>query len=346
MRPRIHAESPLEQLGLWLNLVPVSAAEAMFGMGIARAVMAGQKLGVFRALARHSASGSAVANACGIDPVGARHLLRCLCALGHVSESDGVYALSKTARKWLDPESSTYVGTFLEFNYDQWEWWSGLEESLEGRQTRGIHSYPADDPYWRRYITGMFELARLTAPEVARHVKLPANAERILDVAGGHGWFAAEICRRNPRVSATVIDLPGSAKIGREIIAAAGRSDRIQHVDGDALSADLGGPYDAALCFGIIHHLSPEQNGLLFKRVAAALNPGGILAVLDMFEPPAGQKANTSAFLGLHFYLTSGASTYTEDDLKDWLADAGFTGPRRARLRSIPLETLYQAVKP
>jgi len=317
----------------------------MFGMGIARAVMAGQRLGVFRELARRSSSDSAIAQTCGIDPEGARHLLRCLCALGHVSESDGVYTLSKTARKWLDPESPTYVGTFLEFNYDQWEWWSGLEESLRGRKPRGIHSYPVDDPYWRRYITGMFKLARLTAPEVASRVKLPANTERILDVAGGHGWFAAEICRRTSKVSATVIDLPGSAYIGREIIAAAGLTERVQHIEGDALAADLGGPYDAALCFGIIHHLSPEQNGLLFKRVAAALNPGGTLAVLDMFEPPSGRKADSSAFLGLHFFLTSGARTYTENDLKVWLAGAGFTAPRRTRLRSIPLETLYQAAK-
>src|SRR5688500_7859130 len=147
----------------------------MFGMGIARVVMAGQRLGLFRQLARRPATDSAIAQACGLDPEGARHLLRCLSALGHVSESGGVFTLAKTARKWLDPESPTYVGTFLEFNYDQWEWWSGLEDSLKVRPTRGIHSHPPDDPYWRRYITGMFELARLTAPEVARHIKLPAK---------------------------------------------------------------------------------------------------------------------------------------------------------------------------
>ena len=314
-------------------------------MGISRAVMAGQRLGVFRELAKRPAPESEIAQSCGIDPDGARHLLRCLGALGHVSESDGTYRLAKTARKWLDPESPTYIGTFLEFNYDQWEWWSGLEESLQSRPTRGIHSHAVDDPYWRRYIRAMYELARLTAPEVARRVKLPGSAVRILDVAGGHGWFAAEICRRYPATSATVIDLPGSARVGREIIATAGLSDRIQHVEGDALSADLGGPYDAALCFGIIHHLTPDQNSLLLRRIAGVLNPGGILAVMDMFEPAAGHKMDSSAFLGLHFYLTSASRTYSADELKAWLAAAGFTSIKNARLRAIPLEELYLAKK-
>ena len=36
-------------------------------------------------------------------------------------------------------------------------------------------------------------------------------------------------------------------------------SDRVAHREGDMFEPDLGGPYDGALLFDIIHHLSGEQ---------------------------------------------------------------------------------------
>jgi len=63
------------------------------------------------------------------------------------------------------------------------------------------------------------------AAEVARRLALLGRAPSLLDVAGGHGWYSAELCRRHPGLRATVLDLPGSAAIGREIIATAGLSD-------------------------------------------------------------------------------------------------------------------------
>ena len=52
------------------------------------------------------------------------------------------------------------------------------------------------------------------------------------------------------------------------------------------MSADLGGPHDGALCFNIVHHLSPERE----RRAAAphprrARAPGGTVAVLDLWLP-------------------------------------------------------------
>jgi hypothetical protein len=52
-----------------------------------------------------------------------------------------------------------------------------------------------------------------------------------------------------------------------------------------------------------------------------------------------------SAFLGLFFFLTSAAATYSPDELAVWLAEAGFEKPRRVRIRRIPGQTLYEARK-
>jgi 2-polyprenyl-3-methyl-5-hydroxy-6-metoxy-1,4-benzoquinol methylase len=344
MRPTLRPESPLEFLALRLNLAPVPVGEVMFSMPMARSVMAGVRLGVFARLAKGPASVEELGGSLGLSFSGARLLLDSLAALGHVSRDGERYAMTKDARRWLDPASENYIGTFLENSYDFWDWWSHLEDIVRTGKSFEIHERPPDDPHWRRYIRGQFELARLSAPEVAKALRLPSEPKALLDVAGGHGWFSAELCRRHPTLKATVVDLPGSAAVGREIIAEAGMSDRVEHRFGDILAADLGGPYDGALCFNIIHHLTPEQNVELLGRVHAALAPGATLAVLDLFTQ-GDRRPDSAAFLGLFFYLTSAAATYSPDDLRDWLDQVGFHRLRKVSIRRIPNQTLYEAVK-
>jgi SAM-dependent methyltransferase len=328
---------------LRLGMVPVPLGEAMFGQPLARTVMAGQRLGVFRRLAGRDASAEELASDLELRPAGAKLLLDGLAALGHVDVDGERYSLARSARRWLDPASDTYVGTFIEHCFDYWGWWDNLEEVLRTGESFEIHEAGPDDPHWRRYIVGQFELARLSAPEVARSLKLGKAPRRLLDVAGAHGWFSAELCRRHPGLEATVLDLPGSVAVGRELIAEAGMADRVRHVEGDMFESDLGGPYDGALLFNIVHHLSPEDNVRLLRRVRDALAPGGKVAVLDLFTPPAGRRPDAAAFLGLFFHLTSGAGTYSPGELREWLAEAGFGEPRRVRIRRIPGQTLYEA---
>jgi 2-polyprenyl-3-methyl-5-hydroxy-6-metoxy-1,4-benzoquinol methylase len=339
-------EGALVHIALWGNLGPLPVAEAMFGMATSRVLMAGVRLGIFAELAGGALAADELAMKCGLDSSGTAHLLDCLAALGHVKASAGLYTLSRRARPWLDPASPTYIGPLLEFNSDQWEWWSGLEEVVRRGIGYDIHAYAPDDPRWERYIRAMYCLARRSGPEIARKLELGVSPTSVLDLAGGHGWFCAELCKRHAGLVATVVDLPASAAVGREIMQETGMSVRVRHVDGDILHSDLGGPHDAALCFQIIHHLSPEQNVALFKRAFGALKWGGTLAILDYFTPANGKRADSAAFLGMHFYLTSSAATYSLKQLRTWLSEAGFSAVRSSRIHRAPVQTLVQAKKP
>jgi ubiquinone/menaquinone biosynthesis C-methylase UbiE len=345
VRPDLRPENLTERLALRLNLAPRPVGEAMFGMPMARSVMAGVRLGIFERLAKAPADADELAGELALQPAGARLLLDSLYALGHVERDGQRYEMTKSARRWLDPASDTYVGNFLENCLDFWEMWSQLEEIVTTGKSVEIHAVDASDPVWQRYIRGQFELARLSAPEVAKALRLPKEPKALLDVAGGHGWFSAELCRRHDGLKATVVDLPASAAVGRQIVAEHGMSDRVEHREGDAFEVDLGGPYDGALCFNLIHHFGPEQNVTLFKRIHAVLKPGGTFAVLDLFTPKEGAPADASAFLGLFFYLTSAAATYSHEQVAEWLVEAGFEKPRRVRIRRIPGQTLYEARK-
>lgn len=349
MRIGLRPGNPAEWLALRAGLVPVAAAEAWGGMALSGVVVAAVRTGITARLAAGHASAPELAAELGLDPVPTRLLLDCLRSAGHVTERSGRYRLSRSARRWLDPGSPLSVAGYVAGTADYWPWWSGLDEAVRGGGTSGSHQAPPGDPYWRRYLDGQRELARLSAPEIARKLPLPPGATALLDIGGGHGGYSAALCARHPALRATVLDLPGSAAVGREMIAAAGLSGRVSFRDGDAATADLtagaGAGYDAVLCFNLVHHLAPDAAAGLFRRIAAALKPGGVLAVLDVFAEPGRRRGAHADLLGLFVYLSSGARVHSPRDLREWLRAAGFTRPGKIAILRVPGLTLQVATR-
>lgn len=344
MRLGLKADNLLERVADWFNLAPQPLAHAFFGMMASRTLMAGVRLGVYAALAEGSASAEALAERLKLSPEGTRTLLEALVACEAVErQRDGRYRLNPRAKRWLDPRSPRYVGAFLEFNYAQWDWWTGLEGVVRSGQAVDIHGFAPEDPRWRDYIHAMHQLARLAAPEVAAAIPLPRGARSLLDLGGAHGWFAAELCLRNRGLKATVLDLEGSARVGRDIITSAGLSHLVTHREGDILTAELGGPYDAVLLFQVMHHLSPAQNVALLRRVRGALGPKGTLAVLEYLREDIQDPASSAPLIGLHYFLTSGAAAYTPAEVEGFLDDAGFRIEQSRPIRHLPLQTLILA---
>lgn len=344
MRLGVRYDGLTERVGAAVNRVPVPVGLSMFGMPSARALQVAQRTGVFGALAGAPATAEELAAGLGLREQGTRLLLDALTAMGVLRLGRRErFSLAPRTRRWLDPASATYVGDFLADTHHYWAWWDGLEALVRDGTAVEIHDRPPDDPYWRSYITGQQQLARLSSAAVARAVKLPAGAGSLLDVAGAHGEFSMALCRRHEGLRATIVDLPGSARIGREIVAEAGMADRVGFVEGDMFAADLGGPHDGALLFNIVHHLSPERTRELLARVAAALRPGAPLCILELFDRPAGERPDSGSFLGLFFHLTSGADTYTTGEVSDWLAETGFGPASDRRLPQLPGLRLLRA---
>ena len=337
MRVGVRYQGIAERVGGLLNLVPIPPGLSMIGMPTARAMQVGQRVGVFRELAGGPATAAELSERLGLRVEGTKLLCDTLCATGVLRLRGGErYALTRAARKWLDPGSDSYVGGFLEDTWHYWDWWKGLEDLVRDGRAVSMHDRPADDPYWRSYMQGQYELARLSSSAVARAVRLQDGATSVLDVAGGHGEFSMALCRRHDGLHATIVDLPGSAQAGRDIVASAGMSDRVRHVAEDMFEADYGGPHDGALCFNIVHHLTPEQARTLFARIASALRPGAPLCVLDLYTRDRGEHPDTGAFLGLFFHLTSGADTYSAAEVSEWLRESGFDRPSVKTLPQLP----------
>lgn len=345
MRLALRGANPAEWLALRVGIVPTAAAEAWGGMALSAVVITAVQTGIAARLAQQPATAAELAADLELDPVPTRLLLDCLRSGGHVRVRRGRYRLTRSARRWLGPESPLSVARYVAGSADYWSWWAQLDEVTRTGRPTGHHAVEPDDPYWHRYIRGQADLARLSAGEVAKKLRLPENSRTLLDLGGGHGWYSAQLCRRHPYLHATVLDLPGSAAVGREVIAEAGLSHLVVHREGDVTTADLGQGFDAVLCFNLLHHLSSEQIVHLFRRVHQALAPGGVFAVMDAFAEP-GRRASAQAnVLSLFVYLSSGAQIHPPQQLHDWLSAAGFGAPRRIPILRIPGQALYVVSK-
>lgn len=330
-------EGLVERLGLMLNKLPTPIGEAMYAMPLARSLQVAQRTGILGALAEGPREPAELAEHLGLQAAGTVRVLDVIASVGHVRQRpDGRYEMTKSGRTWLDPSSDTYLGDFLADTAYYWDWYAGLEDLVRDGRHVELHAKAPDDPYWDSYIRGQYQLARLSSAEVAKAVPLARGAHSVLDVAGAHGEFSMALCRRHEGLRATIVDLPGSAKVGEEIVAEAGMRDRVQHLVGDMFEVDYDGQYDGAMTFNIIHHLSPEQARALFARIRASLRPGAPLCVLDLYDRPPGQRANLASVLGLFFHLTSGADTYSTEEVSRWLSESGYGKAEARSFRTLP----------
>ncbi len=345
MRVGARPEGPFERAALAAGQVPTPLFEAFVAYLGARAIMAGTTLGIFAALEERADDGAGVARRLGLDPLGTDTLLTALHTMGYVEARDGRYAPAAVVRRWLLPGTGRTLEPYLgAFNADMWDWMSGLEEAVRTGTPAGLHEMPAGDPRWERSMRGLFTLARLGAPDIAWAVDAD-GPRRLVDLAGGHGGFAMALCERHPGLRATVVELEGAARTGRRIVAEHGYADRIGFQVGDMFEADLGAGADVVFAGQVVHHLSPADAVRLLARAREALRPGGIVAVYEQEAPPPGERGDQLGVLvGLLFYVTSRARTYTAADVGGFLHRAGFRDIRIRRPRRLPGTFVARAV--
>jgi ubiquinone/menaquinone biosynthesis C-methylase UbiE len=342
MRIALRGDNFIERVALALGKAPIPAGYAFSAMAVARIIGISQRVGIFALLASNELRADEVADRLDLSPAPTRMALDVLVGEGILARHGHAYLLGAAGRPWLDPSSATYIGTYVAHTAEYWGWWADIENVLRGGKPISLHDGPASDPGWQTYIRGQYELARLSAASVARAIPVPTGSTSLLDLGGGHGWFAASVCKRHRGLRATVVDLPGSAIVGRQIAAERDFANIVEYVDGDIFTTDLGGPHDVVMCGSLLHHFDPDQIGTILTRARAALRTGGTIAVVDLFHSEK-RPTSSAAIFELFFHLTSGQDTPTEQTLTTQLASSGFSKPRRRDLVVLPDLRLYTA---
>lgn len=121
-----------------------------------------------------------------------------------------------------------------------------------------------------RYNAWMLERAR------------PWLGPRVIDVGAGIGTFVAQLAPTCELVVAVEPDATDAGVLKRRF---AGVSHvRVDERDAIALAgADVGGPFDAAICFNVLEHIGDDVAAL--RAIASQLVPGGRLCLLVPAHP-------------------------------------------------------------
>lgn len=170
----------------------------------------------------------------------------------------------------------------------------------------------------------------------------------MLDIGGGHGAYAVAFCRRHPQLTATILDLPHATETAAPILAEEKMGRRVVHRQGNALTEDIGrAQWDFIFIAHLVHHFDRAANEALIGRVAGALTPNGVVAILDVLRSRSPEAASqTEALLDLYFALTSHSGTWSHDEINDWMRRAGLTPGRAVRLRTAPGISVVTGIKP
>ncbi|MFN8060917.1 MAG: class I SAM-dependent methyltransferase [Vicinamibacterales bacterium] len=336
----------LERLALWTGQVPIPLLDCLFSLMKARALMAGVKLGIFEALREGPRAADDVALELKLDGACVDQLLRGLALMDYVAQKGERYELTALAKRTLVSGAAQELTGFVMWNFTQWEMIESLESLLQTGQGVDFHATMREPEQWGHYQQAMLELARLSAPLVARLVPVPTGARRLLDLGGGHGLFGAAICERHRPMTSTVLDLPAALPHGRRLAAAEGISDIVEHREADILTDDLGSHYDVALLSNILHHFRPSEIERILQRTGAALRSGATVAIWESEAPKKGSKVHFGDGVSLFFRLTSTAGAYHGDQYTAWLAAAGFSRIRARRPLSSPGDVLVTATWP
>ncbi|MGW0484434.1 methyltransferase [Nonomuraea sp. NPDC003214] len=335
--------NPLEAAAHRLSLVP-PMFDYFAALGV-HAIIAAARLGLFDALRDGPLTGDELAAARGLDGRAARVLLDSLAALGYLRRRRGRYALTRASRRWLVTGSATSLLEGLTF----WERtacviWPETEKAVrDGTPPVPLYTLTEQDPELSRsFQAWTAALAGQQAPAAARAIPVPRHARRLLDVGGGHALYSVALLRRHPALRATVLDLP-------QALLSAAEHPRLTLRAGSFLDGDLGGGYDVVLLFNVIHLLDDAETAALLRRVSAALNPGGVVAIGDQFGDrllPGRASRGLMRLLDLNYLVAGGGRVRAFAQVADLLREAGFDRPRHRRPWRSPVTQLALARTP
>ncbi|MBA4348776.1 MAG: hypothetical protein C0415_02160 [Thermodesulfovibrio sp.] len=242
-------------------------------------------------------------------------LLDAVTGLGLLKKSAGKYSNKPISNHLLVKDSPYYQGDIIRHADNLWQNWSGLDEIMKtGKPYRKSRNHDA-------FIKGMHNIAVLKSKAVIDLIDLK-GVKKALDVGGGPGTYSMELAKRG--VSVTLLDLPETVKIAKEIIRESGVK-KIDFIEGDFLSDDVSRDYDLIFISQVLHAYSEDDNLHIIRKSKNALNENGRIAIQEFYIKSNRAFPFYSALFSVNMLVnTEGGRCYSPSEIKRWLAKEGF----------------------
>lgn len=305
-------------------------SEIAFGFMGSKALFAALGAGVFTHLAVGPMTCAELAEHCPLDEIRTETLMTALAGLGLVEGEDGKFRNSPAAESFLVKGAKYDFGDYLRLQVGQQMYGlldqidDALQDKLPEEATASYAEWFSDPEEARLYSASQHSGSLGPARQLARKIDL-GGARTLLDVGGGTGAFAITLCKAFPELTATIVDFPNVADLGREYVEKAGLSDRISYVEGNALETDWPGGQDVILMSYLFSGVPGETHNGLLARAKDRLTAGGRFLLHDFVVRSDRSGPKLAALWQLqHTAFTPRARSLDEGWLRNALEKAGF----------------------
>lgn len=247
------------------------------------------------------------------DPRATEILLDAVTALGLLRKKASTYCNTPLASTFLVRSSPWYQGDMIRHSDHLWKNWSGLDDVVRtGRPHR------VEGRNYEVFIRAMHNNAVLRAASVVDAIGLN-NVRTVLDLGGGPGTYSAEFADQG--MATTLFDMPEALKVARTIV----RKSDIAFKPGDFHVDDIGSGYDLVFVSQVLHSLSAEESLALLKKIHAALNAKGRIAIHEFLLEKDRAHPAAGALFSINMLINTAAGrSYTRQEMRSWLVKAGF----------------------
>jgi ubiquinone/menaquinone biosynthesis C-methylase UbiE len=263
----------------------------------------------------------------------------------------------RQSRYSLTPESEAFLigdkpgtlagffGSILPTMISRWLKLSDIVR--EGRPAIAVNQETEGTEFFRQLVETIIPMSYTGAQKLADHLKLATakDGKRAIDLAAGSGIWGIALAQKSPRVRVTAVDWAGMIPTTKRITEKFGVRDRFNFIEGDLLEANFGNGYDVATLGHILHSEGEERSRQLLKKVFRALKSRGTIAIAEWLVNDDRTKPLPSLMFSVQMLVnTEKGDTFSFNEIKSWLEDAGFRKVRK--LEAPGPSPLILAIKP
>jgi len=211
--------------------------------------------------------------------------------------------------------------------------WLKLDEIVRtGQPAEARNEEHPGTEFFSELVENIIPMSYGSANALGDHLKLAKAKQptRVLDLASGSGIWGIVLAQKSPRVQVTAVDWAGMIPTTKRITQKFGVGARFKFIEGDLLEADFGSGYDIATLGHILHSEGEERSRQLVKKTFRALKSGGAIAIAEwLVNDQRTQPLPPLMFAVQMLVNTEKGDTFSFNEIKSWLEEAGFKKVRK-----------------
>jgi hypothetical protein len=264
-------------------------------------------------------------------------MLTLLTAMGLLRRGGGMFHLTDLAREHLVSSSPFFIGPYYASMQERPVCrdivavlrtgkpanWASLREEKDWARAMESEAFAG------KFTAAMDSRGGCLGPALARKLDCSRH-HHLLDIAGGSGIYACVLAAHNPHLRASVLEKAPVDRIARQSVAARGFGGRVEVVTGDMFADPFPPLCDLHLFSNDLHDWDEDRVKLLVAKSHAALPPGGMIIIHEAFiNADKTGPLPVAEYSALLMTITEG-KCYSETEMADFLAEAGFAEFRHA----------------